>query len=128
MKWVMDPRISAVLNYKGKPAACIICIPDLNPFLRKTRSRIGLTTPWHFLVHRLTCKRAVLIFSGVAPELQGQGINLVVLRRVILAMKSAGYERLGSTWVGDSNKASLAQKTKSNSQPMHRLHLFRKPL
>jgi hypothetical protein len=128
MKWVMDPRISAVLYYKGRPAACIVCIPDLNPFLRKTRSRFGLTTPWHFLMHKLTCKRAVLIFSGVVPELQGQGVNPVVLRRVILAMKDAGYQKLGNTWIADQNKASLAQKQKSHSEPLHRLHLFRKAL
>lgn len=128
MKWVMDPRISAVLNHRGEPAACIICIPDLNPFLRKTRSRIGLTTPWHFLMHKFTCKRAVLIFSGVRPDLQGQGVNPVVLRRVVLALKAAGYETLGNTWIGDSNKASLAQKQKSNARPLHRLHLFRKDL
>lgn len=128
MKWVMDPRISAVLNYRGKPAACIICIPDLNPFLQKTRSRFGLTTLWHFLVQKLTCKRAVLIFSGVIPELQGRGVNPVVLRRVILAMKQAGYQTLGNTWIGDENKASLAQKEKAGAEPLHRLHLFGKAL
>ena len=31
MKWIMDPRISAIMHYKGEPVACIICIPDLNP-------------------------------------------------------------------------------------------------
>jgi len=128
MKWVMDPRISAVLYHKGRPAACIICIPDLNPFLRETGSRFGLTTLWHFMMHRLTCRRAVLIFSGVIPELQSQGVNPVVLRRVILAMKEAGYETLGNTWISDENKASLAQKKKSHAQPLHRLHLFRKAL
>jgi len=128
MKWVMDPRISAVLYYRGRPAACIICIPDLNPFLRKTRSRFGVTTLFHFLKHKLVCKRAVLIFSGVIPELQGQGVNPVVLRKVILAMKAAGYETLGNTWIGDENKASLAQKKKSHATPLHRLHLFRKVL
>ena len=70
----------------------------------------------------------MLIFCGVMPELQGQGVNPLVLRRVILAMKAAGYERLGNTWIGDSNKTTLAQKAKSQSQPLHRLHLFRKPL
>lgn len=128
MKWVMDPRISAVLYHKGRPAACIICIPDLNPFLRKTRSRFGLTTLWYFLLHKLSSKRAVLIFSGVIPELQGRGVNPVVLRRVILAMKEAGYKTLGNTWISDENKASLAQKQKSHARPLHRLHLFRKAL
>ena len=128
MKWVMDPRISAVLRHRGRPAACIICIPDLNPFLRATRSRLKLSTPWHFLRHKLSCRRAVLIFSGVIPELQGRGVNPVVLRRVVLAMKAAGYETLGNTWISDENKASLAQKRKSHAEPLHRLHLFRKAL
>ncbi|WP_299814356.1 GNAT family N-acetyltransferase [uncultured Roseibium sp.] len=128
MKWIMDPRISAVLYHRDKPAACIICVPDLNPFLRKTRSRFGITSLFHFVRHKVTCKRAVLIFSGVIPELQGQGVNPVVLHRVILAMKQAGYEKLGNTWIGDSNKASLAQKEKSHAEPLHKLHLFKKAL
>ena len=128
MKWVMDPRISAVLHHKGQPAACIICVPDLNPFLKRIRSRMGLTAPFHFIRHRMFNKRAVLIFSGVMPHLQGQGVNPVVLRRVIMAMQMAGYETLGNTWIADENKASLAQKAKSGSQPLHRLHLFAKEL
>ncbi len=64
MKWVMDKRISAVLHHKGEPAGCIICVPDLNPFLKRIRSRIGLTTPWHFLRHRMQNTRAVLFFCG----------------------------------------------------------------
>lgn len=128
MKWVMDPRISAVLHWQGRPAACIICIPDLNPFLKVIRSRFGLTTPWHFLRHRVRNRRAVLIFSGVIPELQGRGVNPVVLRRVMLAARTARYDRLGNTWIADVNGASLAQKAKAGAIPMHRLHLFRKPL
>ena len=128
MKWVMDPRISAVLHRRGQPAACIICVPDLNPFLRRVRSRLGITAPWHFLRHRMRNRRAVLIFSGVLPDLQGQGVNPLVLNRVILGAKAAGYTRLGNTWIGDGNPASLAQKEKAGAKTMHRLHLFAKPL
>ncbi len=128
MKWVMDPRISAVLHKDGRPAACIICVPDMNPFLKKVRSRMGITAPFHFLKHRLTNTRAVLIFSGVMPDLQGQGVNPVVLNRVIRGAQAAGYTTLGNTWIGDTNGASLAQKEKAGARRMHRLHLFVKPL
>ena len=128
MKWVMDPRISAVLHHRGEPVACIICIPDLNPFLKRTGSRMGVTTPWHFVRHRMRNRRAVLIFSGVVPEWQGRGVNPVVLRRVILAAQNAGYVRLGNTWIGDANGASLTQKAKAGARPLHRLHLFSKDL
>lgn len=128
MKWIMDPRISAVLHWRGRPAACIICIPDLNPFLRATQSRFRLTTPWHFLRHRMTNHRAILIFSGVIPELQGRGVNPVVLHRVIAAARAAGYRALGNTWIADVNGPSLAQKQKAGATEIHRLHLFRKAL
>jgi hypothetical protein len=128
MKWVMDKRISAVLHHKGEPAGCIICIPDLNPFLRRIRSRIGLSTPWHFIRHRMTNTRAVLIFAGIMPYLQGQGVNPVILRHVMINAKAAGYTTVGNTWIADVNPMSLAQAEKAGSTRMHRLHLFSKPL
>jgi GNAT superfamily N-acetyltransferase len=128
MKWVMDPRLSAVLHWRGRPAACIIVIPDLNPVLRRIGSRLGLMTAWHYLRHRMTNRRAVLIFSGVIPALQGRGINPVVLRRVMQAARAAGYDEIGNTWIADVNKASLAQKEKAGAVPLHRLHLYGKAL
>ena len=128
MVWIIDPRISALLTYKGEPVATILCIPDLNPFLKRIRSRPGLTVPWHFLRHRFTNKRAVLIYSAVRQDMQGKGVNPVVLRHVILAMKKAGYETLGNTWIADVNEASLAQKEKASAHMLHRTHLYRKAL
>jgi hypothetical protein len=128
MKWIMDKRISAILHHKGQPAACIICIPDLNPLLQKTRSRMGLSFPWHFLMNRLNRKRAVLIYSGVIPTLQGQGVNPLVLHKVTSAMRDAGYEICGNTWIGSTNAASLRQKEKMGARRIHELHIFRKML
>ena len=128
MAWIVDPRISAMLTHRGTPIAAILCVPDMNPFLRRVRSRMGATAPWHFVRHRMRNDRAVLIFSAVLPEWQGKGVNPVVLRRVIEGLKSAGYRVLGNTWIADVNPASLAQKKKAGADPLHRLHLFRKPL
>ncbi|MHA7775234.1 GNAT family N-acetyltransferase [Roseibium sp. M-1] len=128
MAWIIDPRISALLTYRGEPVATILCVPDLNPFLKKIRSRPGLLMPWHFLRHKISNRRAVLIFSAVRPDMQGKGVNPVVLRRVILAMKEAGYTTLGNTWIADVNPASLAQKEKAGARKLHRVHLYRKAL
>ncbi len=128
MKWVMDKRISAVLHHEGKPAGCIICVPDMNPLLRRIGSRIGLTMPWHFLRHRLTNRRAVLIFAGIMPHLQGKGVNPVILDHVMRNAKEAGYTHMGNTWIADVNPMSLAQAEKAGSTRMHRLHLFSKHL
>ncbi len=128
MKWVMDKRLSAVLHHRGEPAGCIICVPDMNPFLRKIRSRIGLAAPWQFVRHRVGNRRAVLVFAGIMPQWQGRGVNPVILRHVMQAARAAGYLSIGNTWIADENPMSLAQAQKAGSTPMHRLHLFHKPL
>ncbi len=128
LRWIMDRRISAVLHHEGKPAGTVICIPDLNGFLRGTRSQLSWRTPLQFLRYRFSRKRAILIFYAVAPEMQGKGVNTVLLHRVILEMQCAGYTTLGVTWIGEQNTASLGQIDKLGGTPLHKLHLFRRTL
>lgn len=128
MKWVMDKRISAVLLHEEVPVGCIICVPDMNPFLRRIRYRAGITAPWHFLRHRLTNRRAIVIFAGIMPDWQGKGVNPVILAHVMRNARAAGYTEVGNTWIADVNPMSLAQAEKAGSSRMHRLHLFAKAL
>jgi GNAT superfamily N-acetyltransferase len=128
MMWVMDPRLSVVVYHDGKPAGVIVCIPDLNPFMRASRSRLSLTAPWHFLKQRFFGDRAVIIYYSVTPGLQGAGLNGAMLSRLVAAAKSAGYRRLGTTWIADVNQASLRQMQRLGAKPLHRLHLFGKAL
>lgn len=128
MKWILDPRLSMVLHWRGAPAAAVIVIPDLNPLLRRIGSRLGVTTPWHLLRHRWTNRRAALIYAGVIPELQGRGVAPFLLSRTMQAARDAGYATVGNTWIADVNPASLAQLDKIGATRTHRLHLFRKAL
>ncbi len=126
MMSILDPRLSSILLENGRPVGTIICIPDLNGFLKATRSRIGLLTPWHYLRYRLNRRRAVIIFYSVITERHGRGLMGTMLAHAIRQLKSAGYAQLGCTWIADINPASLKQMTKLGGSPLHNLHLFRK--
>ena len=128
MKWIMDPRISAVAEKDGVPAGAVIAIPDVNPMLKAMGSRLGLSAPWHLVKHRLNRRRAVVIFQGVKPEFQGRGLNPLMLAHMLGEMKKAGYETAGGTWIADANAASLRQAEKAGARRLHRLHLFGKTL
>lgn len=128
MMWIVDDRI-AMLGYEdGEPAGIIICIPDLNQFVRDTRSRIGWSTPFHYIRHVRNRRRALLVFAGVRPAFQRRGLSGALLARCVAAMKTSGYDSLGITWVSDQNTPSLRQVEKMGARPLHRLHLFRKEL
>lgn len=128
MMWIIDQALSWTAYYDGEPAGVLLCIPDLNPFLRATRSRIRLATPWHLLRLKLHRRRAAIIFFSIRREWHNLGVNSVLLHKLLTAMKAGGYTHLGVSWISDGNGASLRQMEKLGASPLHRLHLFRKPL
>lgn len=128
MMAIIDPRLSSLLKSDGQPIGVVICIPDLTGFMRATRSRLRLLTPWHYLRHRFNRKRAVIIFYSVNRDRHGQGIMGRMLDRTLQALRDAGYEKLGITWIADENPASLRQMEKLGATSLHQLHLFRKAL
>jgi GNAT superfamily N-acetyltransferase len=126
--WSLDPAISTVAHYKGEACGVIICIPDLNPFMKATKGRYGLSTPYHFLQHKLHRDRAVIVLYSVKQAHHGQGLNAAMLSRVFHALRRRGFKRCGGTWIGDSNVASLRQMQKLGGRTLHRINLFRKAL
>jgi GNAT superfamily N-acetyltransferase len=128
MMAILDPRLSSILLHQGQPVGTIICIPDLNGFLKANRSRIGWATPFHYLRYRLNRRRAVIIFYSVAQEFHGRGLMGAILAHTLRSLRAAGYEKLGITWIADQNKASLRQMEKLSAKPLHQLHLFKKAI
>ncbi len=128
MLWIIDERIACLAYQEDEPVGVVVCIPDLNPFLRATGSRFKLSTPVHFLRHRFRRRRAVILFYSVCRSQHGRGLAGAMLYRVTTALRSAGYRTLGTTWIADGNPASLRQMEKLGAQPLHRLRLYRKPL
>ncbi len=128
MTWIMDETLSYTAYHRGTPVGVLLCMPDLSPFLHATRSRFGISTPWHLLRLRLVRERAAIIFFSVKREYHGQGVNGVLLYYMLGALKRGGYRRLGISWVADHNGGSLRQMEKLGARPLHRLHLFRNSL
>ena len=128
LMWVVDGRLSQLARMGGKPMGVLACIPDMNPLIRSTRSRVQLSTPVHYLRHRFGRRRAVIVFGGVHPAAQNRGLGAILLRRVTTALKSAGYTSLGITWVSRQNGPSMRFMEKLGAEPLHELAIFEKAL
>lgn len=128
MTAIIDERLSWLAYFRGQPVGVYLCIPDLNPFLHATRYRLRWSTPWHLLRLRRNRTRAAVIFYSVRHDYHGWGANSVLLHHSLAAMRATGYTHLGVSWISDTNAASLRQMEKLGARPLHRLHLFRKPL
>lgn len=123
---VMDPGLTVLAYYHDRPVGVIICIPDINPLIHASKSKIGFRFITQFLKFKFIKKRAVIIFYSVTPDFHGQGLNQAILKRVILNLKKKGYQKLGITWIADVNKSSLRQMEIIKAKPLHELCLFKK--
>jgi hypothetical protein len=128
MMWVLDPRISCCVRAAGAAAAVVVCIPDLNPFIKAIGGRYGVNALFEFVRQRVRRKRAVIIYYATMAVHQGRGLNSAMLHRVVTSLRQAGYESLGMTWIADTNAASLRQVEKLGARRLHRLALFQKTL
>lgn len=121
---VIDPSITQLVHDAQGPAAVLVCIPDLNPFFRETRSRYSWRTPLAFWRLRSRRERAVVIFGGVAQRHQGKRLAGALIAIVARALIARGYRQLGVTWISDENHASLAQMRRLGARELHRCALF----
>lgn len=128
LKWIIDDRITPLVYCGNEPVGVILCIPDLNPLLRATRSRFGWNAPYHYARHWLNRRRAVIVFYSVVSAFHNHGLNSLNLQLLGQALRKAGYTQLGVTWIGEQNAASLRQMQKIGARRMHHLHLFHKRL
>lgn len=128
MRWIMDSHITLMAYEHDEAVGVVVCIPDLNPFLRATQSRLTWRTPGAYLRSVTVRRRAVLVFMAVTPKLQGHGVMSVMLDVLTARLIRRGYQTLGITWVADTNRASLRTLEKLGARAQHRLHLFRKGL
>jgi len=128
MMLIIDERLSSIVSYRGEAVGILICIPDLNPLLKDTRSQISMSTPLHFLKHRMNRKRAVMIFKSVRRAMHNRGLAATMLYKNTIALKEAGYTSVGGTWIWDENPSSLKGMIRLGAKPLNRLHLFNKSL
>ncbi len=125
---VMDPGLTVVAYHNGRPVGITICIPDINPLLYSSKSKMGLKFFTNFLKLKLVKKRAVIIFYSVSPDFHGKGLNQAILKSVVTNLKKKGYQSLGITWIAEVNKSSLRQMDIISAKVIHRLCLFKKSL
>jgi GNAT superfamily N-acetyltransferase len=128
LMWVIDPELTVLAYENGKPVGVVICIPDLNPLLKASGSRLTFATLFHYFKFRANRRRAVIIFYSVNPDLHGQGLAGLMLYHVTSALKRKKYETLGITWIADENIGSLRQTERLEAKPLHKLNLFKKAI
>lgn len=112
LKPVARPELTSVVTVGGVPAGCLVCIPDINPILRKINGKL-LPFGWlTFLLRLGKIKTFRTMLMGVSAEFRGRGLDAIMVAEVIKDARLAGFNRAELSWVLETNQAmnSIASK------------------
>lgn len=126
--YFMDSSISFLARHKGVPVGLSIHVPDINPLLRATGSRLSFATIYHFIKSKIRRERTLCIFAAMLPAYQKQGVLGAIIYLTLNAMKKRGYKKFGITWVSEKNKGSMRKMEDMHARKLHDLRIFEKQL
>lgn len=110
LKQIIDPDFVPILERDGRPVAFGIALPDLNQPLLKAYPRPGtpeiltlLKLLWHWKVRpKMSWVRAWAL--GVLPEVQGLGLESLLLLELAETAYRKGYTHGEMSWILENNR------------------------
>ncbi|MCA8910570.1 MAG: GNAT family N-acetyltransferase [Planctomycetes bacterium] len=113
LKPIIDPKITAIAEFEGKPVGMIVCVPNVNEILLNIPDGKLFPTGWYKLLTGLrNIKGFRTMLMGVIPEYRGRGVDALMIDKVMQDGDAAGYNYCELSWVLEDNEpmTSLADK------------------
>ena len=110
MRQVVEPRMIWFAEVDGKPAGCLVALPNVNEAIAGLNGKL-LPFGWARLLWRLKVKRVKTVrlpLLGVRRELartlRGQKIPFQLIAAATAEARAMGYERCEFSWILEDNK------------------------
>ena len=111
MRQVVEPRMIWFAEVDGKPAGCLVALPNVNEAIVGLNGRL-MPFGWARLLWRLKVKRVKTVrlpLLGVRRELartlRGQKIPFQLIAAATGEARAMGYQRCEFSWILEDNKA-----------------------
>ena len=129
MKPIMDEKIIWFAYYEDEPIAFLVCIPDVNQWLKHVNGRLNFLGKLKFLWYRktVTVERIRIIVMGCKQKYQNKGIESALVRclREEIVPRNT-WKGVELSWVGDFNTKMLAlhEATGAKKDKVHRTYRY----
>ncbi|MBM3305741.1 MAG: hypothetical protein FJY79_07360 [Candidatus Aminicenantes bacterium] len=125
---VLDPRFVKAVRKGDEVVAFIIAMPDMTEGIRKARGRLLPFGFLHILRAAKKTKQLDLLLGAVKEQYRGQGLDVLMGIRVIVAAHEAGYEMMDTHHEMESNVKVRAEMERMGGQIYKKYRAFQKAL
>ena len=121
MRFLIKPEFFQFLLYKGNEVGYYFGIPDYHQIFR---NRSDFSNSLALLGSRSHINRGRIIYSGILPEFQGQGLSKLTRHQVFLKMASWGIDTIESSYIDQNNLASTNSAKSTGGKAARSYQLF----
>ena len=123
MSWTMiHPDYFQFLMKDGNEIGFCFGMPDYNPYLKVGSP--DLVNFVRLLWAKERAKKGRVIYSGILPKYRGEKLFKFVRHEVLLAMFRNGIREIESSYVDETNNASLGNVRSTNAEVSHTFSLY----
>jgi hypothetical protein len=128
LKPIFDERAAICAEVNGRPAACLVAVPDINQALKGLGGRLFPTALYRLLLRRNKYVDQVrLLLLGILPEYRHIGIYPLLL--VEFHRRMAGvYRNAEFSWVLEDNRAINRMAEHAGSRRYKTYRIYQKAL
>jgi GNAT superfamily N-acetyltransferase len=123
------PDFILIAEARGETVGTLVCVPDLNPLLRRMNGRLLPFAFRHLLGWRRKVGAVRLLTMGVLPEYRTRGVDGLFYREVLAAGRRHGFRRESELgWVLETNRVMVNTILRVGGRQTKRLRLYSMPL
>lgn len=108
LKLILKPEITSVIEIDGEPAAFAISIPNMNPVLKILNGSLNLfklpKALWAW--HKIRDIRMIML--GVDPKHRNRGLDLLLVKHVVVDGVKNGWNKAELSWLLEDNKGIIS--------------------
>ena len=125
---ILDPRFVKAIRKDGQVVAFIIAMPDMTEGILKARGRLFPFGFIHVLRSARRTKQLDLLLGAVKDQYRGQGLDVLMGSKVLIAAYEAGMEKIDTHHEMEANVKVRAEMERMGGQVYKKYRAFQKPL
>ncbi|MDR1123603.1 MAG: GNAT family N-acetyltransferase [Elusimicrobiota bacterium] len=129
LKLIVRPELTCVIEYSGAPAGFAVSVPNMNRVLKILGGGIG--SPLR-LLRALFAWRKIkdcrMIMLGVHPDCRGKGLELLLVRNIVVEGMAKGWNKAELSWILEDNEAIIQTMLEAGCRRTKTYRIYQKDL
>jgi len=128
LKLILKPELTCIIEYDGKPAGFSVCVPDMAGVLNILGGSLNPLKIIPALLEWRKTRSCRMLMLGVHPDYRGKGLELLLVRGVVVNGIAKGWNKADLSWILEDNQPIIQTVEESGCYRTKSYRIYEKSL